>query len=302
MYNACIQVLGCKIWFEFQKEMDTVHYKRVHFTDLHSLKAFLMMDSVPRAMGGLVEVEIGCYEGLQVDCFAHVFAFVVVQSPFTVNRILACDRGRPCRSFDKSHIESELQEEIQDRRLTWQRFTSLHPSRSMKQKAKDWKKSSLFQAWVTVLIDKETRYFRLGYIESLHHIISNVTCRAGPGVRRVLCRFLSTTTFDQQGYPICWLVSVIWLLALLPRLTGDGDIRSFVQEMMSAKSTERFVEGIRPFTRRAQQSWRLPKSIVDKYTAHEGVFDLNRHSSGGYPVVLLEAALHSVGLDLKEVS
>ena len=42
------------------------------------------------------------------------------------------------------------------------------------------------------------------------------TCRAGPGVRRVLCRFLSTTTFDQQGYPICWLVSVIWLLDLLP--------------------------------------------------------------------------------------
>jgi hypothetical protein len=294
--------LGCKIWFEFQKEMDTVHYKRLHFTDLNDLQAFMMIDSIPRAMGGLVEVEIGCYEGLEVDCFAHVFAFVVVQSPFTVNRILACDRGRPCRSFDKSHIESELQEEIQDRRLTWQRFTSLHPSRSMKQKAKDWKKSFLFQAWVTVLIDEKTRRFRLSTIESLHLCIADVTCRAGPGVRRVLCRFLSTTTFDQQGYPICWLVSVIWLLALLPRLTRDSDLRSFVQEMMSAKSTERFVEGIRPFTRRGQQSWRMPKSIVDEYTLREGAFDLNRHSGGGYPVVLLETALHSVGLKLKELA
>ena len=284
------------------QQMDIVHYKRLHFTDLNSLQAFMMVDSVPRAMGGLVQVEIGCYEGLQVECFAHVFAFVVAQSPFTVNRILACDRGRPCTSFDQSHIEAELQEEIENRRLSWQQFTSLHPSNSMRQKAKDWKLSTLFRAWVTVLIDKETRHFRLSYIESLHHYIGDATCRAGPIVRHVVSRFLETTTFDQQGYPICWLVSVIWLLALLPRLTRDSDLRSFVQEMMSAKSTNRFVERIRPFTRTARQSWRVPQSIVDEYTLREGGFDLNQHSGGGYPVVLLEAALHSVGLEMKELA
>ena len=94
----------------------------------------------------------------------------------------------------------------------------------------------------------------------------------------------------------------MWLLALLPRLTKDTDLESFVQEMMSAKSTDRFVEHIRPFTRRARQSWRVPKSIVDEYTLREGGFDLNRHSGGGYPVVLLEAALHSVGLEMKELA
>ena len=237
-----------------------------------------------------------------------MFAFVVVQSPVSANRIIVCDRGKPCQTYNNSHIEAEILDEIEHRKMTWPQFMShyaqTHPHSPMWDKARAWKRSQLFTAWVTILIDDDTEHFRMTKLESLHHYIT-AACVASPILRHTIGKFLQPTTFDQQDYPICWVVSVIWLLALLPRLTGarDGDLSKLVERVMNARTMDRWVDEIHHSTptRHSHMTWRMPRSIVNDYTTEAGphAFDLRQDSEGGFPFLLLNAALRSVGISLK---
>ena len=291
--------------------MGTVYLKKKYFDEVDDFERFMSAPTTSRSTGGLVEVQIGCYEGLSEECYAHVFAFVVVQSAFGTNRIIACDRGQPCQTYVGSHIEEELLDEIERRQLTWPEFVSLHakthPGVSMREKARAWKQSRLFATWVTLLIDDgDVPTFKMTKLESLHHKISSV-CAASPTLRHTIGRFFRPISFDQQQYPICWIVSVVWLLALLPRLIGERskDLRDLVAHVMNARTMDRWIKEIHASvpTRRLYKTWRMPSGVVDEYNrgADPYGFDLTENSSGGFPSLLLEAALRSVGITLREV-
>ena len=293
-------------WFN----MGTVFLKKKYFYSVDAFEGFMCAPTTSRSIGGIVEVHIGAYEGLPEECYAHVFAFVVVQSAFGTNSIIACDRGQPCQTYVGSHIEAELLDEIECRQVTWPEFVSLHakahPGVSMRQKARAWKKSRLFAAWVTLLIDdRDVPTFKMTKLESLHHKISSV-CAERPALRHTIGRLFRPISFDQQQYPICWIVSVVWLLALLPRLIGErnADLRDLVTRVMSARTMDRWVKEIHASapTRRLHKTWRMPPGVVNEYNvgAAPHGFDLTEYSSGGFPSLLLEAALRSVGITLRE--
>ena len=290
--------------------MDVVFYNPYEYDDVDDFRAFMGASMPARSMGGLVEVEIGCWCGVQEECFAHVFCFAVLESPFSgAHRIVACDRGRACQAFAGSHIEAELLSEIEDRTISWPEFVSLHansnPGASMREKGRAWKRSRLFTASVTLLLDDETPRFKLSKLESLHHRLSQA-CAASPTLRRTIGRlYFAPVAFDQECYPICWLVAVVWLLALLPRLVGtrNRDLKQLVDRVMDARTMSRFVAemGRSTPTRLAHRTWRMPSDIVDRYNtkAEPFLFDLRRDSGGGFAFVLLEAAMRSVGIALK---
>eukprot|EP00966_Prymnesium_polylepis_P162439 3754354-Prymnesium_polylepis.2 len=157
--------------------MDTVRYDTFAFESFNEFEVFMNSPMPSQSMGGLVEVDIGCYRGVD-DCFAHVFCFAVVQSPFGGHHIIACDRGKACDTFAGSHIEEELISELEDRRLSWPQFMSLYaesnPGAPMREKSRAWKRSRLFSASVTLLLDDNVKpRFKLSKLESLHHRISS---------------------------------------------------------------------------------------------------------------------------------
>ena len=286
---------------------EVVSFHTLQFDSIEGFEAFMSSPMHHRYIGGLIDVFIGCYNGLEAECFAHVFAFVVVHSPLGLRaKILACDRGEPCQTYSGSHIEKEIREQIEGRRLTWPQFVALHaeshPGASMRDKARAWTASKLFHASVTVLLDEEVPKFKMTTLESMYHHLAAV-CIANDTLRSTLGRFFPPTTFDQQEYPICWMVSVVWLLALLPRLTGgsSADLGAFVERVMNAKTVDKWIAHIEKSmtTRNVYRTWRMPHSIVDAYTSRaDGTFDLRKYSDGGFPFVLLEAALNAVGITL----
>ena len=58
-----------------------VSYHTLKFDSIEEFEAFMGASMHPLAMGGLVDVFIGCYDEAVADCFVHVFAFVVVHNP-----------------------------------------------------------------------------------------------------------------------------------------------------------------------------------------------------------------------------
>ena len=288
--------------------------QELFFENPTALADFLASPRVsPRSIGGLVEVNIGCYQGLNSShteaCFAHVFPFVVVQSVFGTSRIFVCDRGEPCQPYAKSHVERELKREVEGSRLLWAQYVSkhaqAHPGASMKAKVRDWRRSRPFAAWVTVLMDDGSRY-KLSKLESMHHQITSM-CAVRPTLKRTIGRLFEATVFDQQEYPVCWVVSVVWLLALLPRLTltqqhgsNNKGIDLLVKRVMTAKTMDRWVEQVNEsvLTRRAQRTMRMPSELVDGYNAAASphTFDMRPNSGGGFANLLLKAALKSLGI------
>ena len=171
-------------------------------------------------------------------------------------------------------------------------------------RSRAWKRSKHFYANVTLLLDTDrpARY-KLTQLESLHHYTIS-KCSSNPLLKQIVARYLAPVHFDQQHWPVCWLVSVMWLLALLPRLTESSeDLQGFVRRFMSAKSMERWVARIRdsqPLTRGVARTGRLNRAVVSMYDNTPGcMFDLCEDSSGGFPVVLLEAVMEAVGISLK---
>lgn len=283
-----------------------VSYNTLKFDSIEEFEAFMGASMHPLAMGGLVDVFIGCYDGAVADCFAHVFAFVVVHNPLGTSAIIACDRGQPCQTYSGSHIERELRGQLEDMQITWPQFVALHaknhPGVSMRDKARAWAESKLFRASVTVLLDDAVPRFKLSTLESIYHRLATV-CIANDTLRSTIGRLFTTITFDQQQYPICWMVSVVWLLALLPRLTGRGeaDLGGFVASVVNAKTVEKWIAQIEKSmtTRNVYRTWRMPRDVVDAYTKRANApFDLTKTSEGGFAFELLEAALRAVGITL----
>ena len=287
--------------------MRTVHYRAQQYDQLGEFEAFMGAPAEPDAMGGLVHVVIGDYHGLSTPCYSHVFAFVVVQ-PFLTCRILACDRGKPCQKYHRGHVQKEIHAVLDERELSWPQFMSHyarhHPGAPSHERSRAWKLSTHFYANVTLLLDTDrpARY-KLTQLESLHHYTIS-KCSSNPLLKQIVARYLAPVHFDQQHWPVCWLVSVMWLLALLPRLTeGSEELQGFVRRFMSAKSMERWVARIRdsqPLTRGVARTGRLNRAVVSMYDNTPGcMFDLCEDSSGGFPVVLLEAVMEAVGISLK---
>ena len=283
-----------------------VSYHTLKFDSIEEFEAFMGASMHPLAMGGLVDVFIGCYDEAVADCFVHVFAFVVVHNPLGTSAIIACDRGQPCQTYSGSHIERELREQLEDRQLTWPQFVALHakhrPGVSMRDKARAWADSKLFQASVTVLLDVKVPRFKLSTLESIYHRLATV-CFANDTLRSTIGRLFTTITFDQQQYPICWMVSVVWLLALLPRLTerGEADLGGFVASVVNAKTVDNWIAQIETSmtTRNVYRTWRMPRAVVDAYTKRANApFDLTKTSEGGFAFEFLEAALRAIGITL----
>eukprot|EP00966_Prymnesium_polylepis_P250476 5792289-Prymnesium_polylepis.1 len=78
-----------------------------------------------------------------------------------------------------------------------------------------------------------------------------------------------------------------------------------VDRVMSAKTMTRFVKELEKSapTRNAHRTWRAPRDIVEHYnvSVSPSVFDLRHESGGGFALVLLEAAMRSMGIKLKPV-